>query len=353
MCEETMPQRFSSRSAVLWLTLVAGALSAGEVPVQRGVGLGLYTADPEYSYVRDLEEIAALGADAVALIVVWMQESVTSVEIRDVEGRTVPEAQLVETLRAAEHLGLNVLIFPIVLLEHAGTGEWRGRLAPADLDAWFENYRAKLVHLARVAESEGADILCIGSELSSLEHHTGQWLETITAARREFSGWLTYTANWDHLTVIEFWEELAFVSVSAYFELAEQVDTPEDWLDGAWRIHRDRLLEWHAEAVPHMPLVISEVGYASQDGIAMHPWDYTKREPVDLEEQRRCYAAFIRAWDGRPQLRGVYFYEWGGDGGGPEDTSYTPRGKPAEALIRAWYAHGEVPPPAAAETAGQ
>ena len=61
--------------------------------------------------------------------------------------------------------------------------------------------------------------------------------------------------------------------------------------------------------------------------------------PVDLEEQRRAFQAFIEAWEGEPRLAGAYIYNWWGDGG-PGDRCYTPRGKPAERLLRAWYQAG-------------
>jgi len=76
-----------------------------------------------------------------------------------------------------------------------------------------------------------------------------------------------------------------------------------------------------------------------QDGAASRPWDYTVRAPVDLEEQRRCYAAFVDAWRGAA-LAGVYFWDWSGPGGA-SDAHYTPRGKPAEAVVRRWFAERE------------
>lgn len=313
------------------------------MPFQHGIALGLYHADPNHSYVREIQEIRATGADTVSFIVVWMQEDIHAMQIREVPGRTVPEDKLIEAIRAAHDEGLRVMVFPIVLLENAGMGEWRGRLDPPAVELWFANYSERLLHLAALCEREGVELLSIGSEFSSLEQHTDHWRELITSTREVFSGWLTYSGNWDHLRVLRVWDQLDFMSVSAYFELAEERDVPESWLDGAWQHHRDQLLAIHAEVAPDLPLVISEVGYASQDGIAEHPWNYTLDHPLDLEEQRQCYAAFIRTWEGVPQLRGVYFYEWGGDGGGPADTSYTPRGKPAEELIRRWYSQGETP----------
>jgi hypothetical protein len=319
--------------------------AAGDLPILRGMSLGLYSADPEHSYVEEIREIRDLGANAVALVVVLMQDSISATQIRAAEGRTVPDERLAEAIREARRRDLQVFVLPIVLLEHAGQGDWRGRLAPADVDAWFTSYRRRLLHIAGIAECEGATLFAVGSEFNSLEHDERRWRDTIAKVRRVFSGRLTYSMNWDHLDTVRFWDALDAVSVSAYFELTQSPNASEEALEESWRGHRDQLLAWHARATPAMPLIISEVGYPSEDGAAQHPWDYTLDRPVNLEEQRRCYAAFIRAWNGVPALRGVFFYEWSGDGGGPEDASYTPHGKPAEALIRDWFTRGAVPAP--------
>ena len=50
----------------------------------------------------------------------------------------------------------------------------------------------------------------------------------------------------------------------------------------------------------------------------------------------RAYAAVVRVWSDTRELRGIYFWNWFGFGG-PEDSNYTPRGKPAEAVVRDWY----------------
>ena len=85
-----------------------------------------------------------------------------------------------------------------------------------------------------------------------------------------------------------------------------------------------------------MPFIFTEVGYPSRDGAAVEPWDYTKSTPVDLEEQRRAFSAFTRAWTGSRQLAGVFFWDWYGEGGA-KCRRYTPRGKPAARVIQRWF----------------
>ncbi|MCB1733536.1 MAG: hypothetical protein KDI21_23895, partial [Halieaceae bacterium] len=75
-----------------------------------------------------------------------------------------------------------------------------------------------------------------------------------------------------------------------------------------------------------------EVGYPSLDGAAIAPWDHTRGAPVDLEEQRRAYAAATAALLELAPA-GVFFWTWLGEGG-RFDRHYTPRGKPAEAVLR-------------------
>ena len=53
----------------------------------------------------------------------------------------------------------------------------------------------------------------------------------------------------------------------------------------------------------------------------------------DLEEQRRCYAALERALPAMPSVEGAIFWAWLGEGGAL-DRWYTPRAKPAEAIVR-------------------
>jgi hypothetical protein len=51
---------------------------------------------------------------------------------------------------------------------------------------------------------------------------------------------------------------------------------------------------------------------------------------VDLDEQRRAFAAFRQAWTAPSSARldGLYVWNWYGFGG-PHSIGYTPRGKPA------------------------
>jgi hypothetical protein len=65
----------------------------------------------------------------------------------------------------------------------------------------------------------GLSGLSVGSELASLEREDTEWRALIRAIRAKYAGPLVYSANWDHLDDVQFWDALDLAGASAYFEL--------------------------------------------------------------------------------------------------------------------------------------
>jgi hypothetical protein len=325
---------------VLALVIAAGACRRPPRPAApslwRGIALGLFGEDPDWSYDGLLGEIQRLGATHVEVVIPYYQRDVTSTEIGPHTRFSPPDRTVVRTLREARARGLNVLLFPIVRLEDGGPrGDWRGTLRPRDRDAWFASYGRWLVRLADLAEHEGVFALSVGSELSTLDTDRPRWAQLIAAVRDRYHGVLTYSGNWDHFERVSFWDLVDTIGVCGYFELTSPHGaTDVASLTQRWRERRVSL-ESFCERIGR-PLVFTELGYLSQRGTHAWPWKEGADEPIDLDEQRRCYAAFIEAWTGSTGLRGVFFWNWYG-WGGPHSKGYTPRGKPAAELIGRWF----------------
>lgn len=279
-----------------------------------------------------IDEIAALGATDVAIVVAWGQRDVHSVRVAR-GAVTVADDVLAAALDHAAARGLRVTLFPILVLERTAPGQWRGTLAPRDVDAWWTSYEAFIVAHARLAAAHGTAALVIGSELGSTEGWRDRWYHLISRVEKLYDGALLYSANWDHFEHVSFAARLDALGVTGYFELTRDRDASVDALAAAWAKPRAALLA--AAKRRGLPLWLTEVGYPSVDGGATAPWDYTRDAPVDVEEQRRAFAALARAWGGQP-LEGLFVWEWSG-AGGPRDRGYTPRDKPAECVLRAWF----------------
>jgi endonuclease YncB( thermonuclease family) len=298
-----------------------------------GISLGLYAQDDAYDYRPFLDQIRDLGASHLMLIVPRFLEDWRSTRLEAVRGRTASFAAVTRVSRQARERGLLLTFMPIVLLR-TGTGDhWRGDIAPSNRLEWFRNYGRHLGHWADIAADCGASMLVVGSELSSMEKDEDRWRALIHGIRLRFSGMLSYSANWDHLTTIRFWDALDLVGMTGYHSLTAKDDPTRSEIVAAWRPIRDRILALHRET--GRPFVFTELGYASQDGINKDPWNYLMSKIPDWEEQADCYRAFFEVWSGSPPgYRGAYFYNWWQNLDPDDRLNYSIRGKPAEAVIR-------------------
>jgi len=293
------------------------------------------------------KEIAALGADTVLISNAGYQKHAGSDTFRIDPNITPSNEQWQEIFSIARTCKLRVILMPIILLSDPRGSEWRGEINPPSWDDWFEQYRHFLTHFARIAERGRVDVMMVGSELVSTEKYTDQWQRVIREVRGLYSGKLSYSANWDHYKVIEFWDDLDFVGMTSYYKLSSAANPPQKVLTEAWKPIRRGLLRWQKRI--GKPLLFTEVGWASQSGAAIEPWNYYHDQnatPEALEEQRRCYRAFMNTWwddlwpnaaHKRPAVGGAIWWEWNTSPGGPADYNYIPKGKPAERELQQWF----------------
>lgn len=307
----------------------------------RGVVMQIQRTDWIDRYEQSIDEIAALGADTVKLVVDARQENGASSRIwLDVRMTPTPEA-LARLIQHARKKNLRVILMPIVLLDNPRGGEWRGQIRPESWEDWWDSYRAMITHFAWIAQGNGVDIFVVGSELISTETetHLPQWRRTIGEIRKTFKGRLTYSSNWDHYTHVKFWDELDFIGMNSYWKLGEDRNVSVDEIVKRWGAIQAELFSFQQKV--DKPLLFLEVGWCNMANMAHEPWDYTKDEsaaPTDNELQRKLYEGFFRAWHGREELGGFCIWEWTPEGGKPGDRGYTPEGKPAESVLRQWLA---------------
>ena len=300
----------------------------------RGVTIAPHYEGERTQAVLDqmVDEISALGASHLQVVVQWGQDNVHSTEIGPYRWGT-NDAEVRRVVAHAHARGLAVLLFPILRVAELGPGRWRGRLDPIDRGAWWAAYRRFVLHYAELAAETGAELLSVGSELGSMETDEAQWRALVTDVRGRYRGALVYSANWDHFPHVRFWDALDYAGVNAYHPITSRDDATPGQLKAAWRLVRDKMLVWIAFA--GRPLLFTEVGYPSIVGGARRPYDHGARGAVDLEAQLHAYAAFCEAWKDQPGLAGAFFWIWSGEGG-VGDNRYTPRGKPAEKVLAAW-----------------
>lgn len=323
----------SSSSSSLSSSSEHGSPTSG-LPL-RSIGMQVQRVDWIDRYKQSIDEIAAVGADTVLLVVDSRQENGTSSRIYLDMRMTPTPAQLADLIQHAKSRGLRVVLMPIVLLDAPRGNEWRGTLKPENWDEWFDSYRAMIKHFAWIAEGNGVDLLVVGSELVSSESNIEQWTQTIGEVRDIYKGKITYSSNWDHYTSVPFWDQLDLVGMNSYWKLGKDRTASVEEIEQHWRNIQGDLIPFLKKV--RKPLMFLEVGWCSLANAAHEPWDYTKvEEPVDLDLQKRLYEGFFNTWYGNPHLGGFNIWEWTPGDGGSDDRGYTPENKPAEQVLRHW-----------------
>jgi hypothetical protein len=156
----------------------------------------------------------------------------------------------------------------------------------------------------------------------------------IETVRDRFPGPITYAANWDEVDQVQFWDDLDAIGVGAYYPLTQSMGTAPTLkeLIAAWRGIADQLesksTQWDR------PVLLTEVGYPSQVGATVTPYDVTD-QPADQNIQALAYKATFKALSGADWLKGISWWSWRADPGPEEnlDIDYTPQGKKAQGVL--------------------
>lgn len=305
----------------------------------RGVSLELFAGrqDDELRkplYTRLLNEINALGATDLELVVRWSQPDASAIEIAPHSTETVDDELLKWLMDQANKRNLRVFLLPVLEVEAHAQDAGRSALAPADWERWWWSYRRFIMHYARIAEGHKAALFSVGSELRSAEPQGEQWRQLIELVRKAYTGKITYSANWDHFESVSFWDAIDVVGITAYHELSSKVAPSDEELTQGSRSFARRLRAW--ALAKNKRYIFTEVGYPSQPHAASRPWDRRELGAADPLLQLRCYRSLFRAFQDDPRLDGLFVGNWSGEGGST-GTSYTPRGKPAAEVLKHWF----------------
>jgi hypothetical protein len=290
---------------------------------------------------RTVEELRGHGVRWLSLTPFGYLPSATAAEVQMVTDLAHGEndARMHAELAAARELGLHVILKPHVWI--AG-GAWRGAYAPAGEEGWarfFESYERFILHYARMAATHDVEILVVGTELPTAAHEAA-WRRIIAAIREVYGGELTYAANWDAAAAVPFWDAVDAVGVQFYPPLAEDLHASEAAMRGELERRLDGLGALSRRV--DRPIILTEVGYKSIVGAEIHPHTWPERHgrpAVSEAAQARAYRRLFTAVAERPFIRGVHLWKWFTDPDTREEGAdgFSPRGKQAEAVLRAAY----------------
>lgn len=290
--------------------------------------------------------LKSIGMNTVSLTVWWLaNEALSTIQPYEF---TEPDDELEEAVDAAHAGGLSVALMPMFHCDPCKLSTWRGHIAPADRDAFYDDYVRMIQRYADFAEEQGVELLFLGSELTSLQGDTAEWRRIADAARSRYSGEIVYDVNWDAVGGVHFWDAVDVPSISAYFPLTESARPSVDELKAAWRSGRQKL-SMNIDAVATVEdlakrtgkqVLFGEAGYRSREYAARQPFDSVSENGSASEEvQANAYQALLETFDGKPWWRGVIWWLWEVEEI-PDPDGFSPRGNEAEMVLKRWLVDG-------------
>jgi hypothetical protein len=349
---------------VPWLAAALVALScrlSAQPPAMSGFNFPCWTKDCYNSPQAraSLSQLAQTGASWVAVTPSWYMRGVKDPVIARRE-LTPSDDSVRAVIRKAKADGLKVALKPHVDVE-SDEGRFRSSIDPADrdLEAWFKSYKNMILHYARLAAEEHADLFVVGTELAHLDgsDHRSQWADIISGVRAVYPGPLTYAANWYKFNVMSdlgiariekvgFWDLLDFIGVDCYVPaFGNKTTYKASWYPGYADLQS-------AYQRYHKQVIFTEIGISSRDGANRNPAEWADKGGVDLDVQKKYFESFLEVFGDAPWFAGFWQWDWEADpgAGGSGDKNMTVQGKPALDVLKAYFARSKssAPPPRSA-----
>jgi mannan endo-1,4-beta-mannosidase len=275
--------------------------------------------------------------------------------------RMATDAEIRRAIQLARDNNLKIVFKPVV---NVYDGTWRAWIKFNDLpgqknmakwNMWWSDFRAFLIHYAKIAEETKCEMLCLGCEMESTEEFEIRWRNLITEIRQIYGGPITYNLNHGREKDITWLDAVDIIGVSAYYPVGTDdvlialkddlskipgSDTSVAAQKRRWiPIRKD--LEKTSKKFDR-PIFFIELGLCSAKGCAAAPWTHEDPNMIyDADEQARFYqAAFETFWD-EPWFIGFAWWEWSAQLYKKEDAGtnigFGIYGKPAEETLRQWY----------------
>jgi hypothetical protein len=298
-----------------------------------------------------LEEVADLGANWTSVTPYATMISRDDVEV--IPYFEYPPWELEErirtTVRQAHALGLKVLLIPHI---YPWDWSWRGQLNPGGgpggteegWDSWFASYRSYLLYWADVAREERVEMISLGVEFKTASWRFRDRFALLAEDVRErYDGLIVYSANWDEVDEVGFWDRVDVIGLNAFYPLShlEEPD-PEDMMRNAsaFADTLELLARVHGK-----PVIFTEVGFKALTDSYREPWIWPEDlgdVPADDEMQALLFDVTFAAYWPRDWFAGLLVWKFLAD---PADDTqeppfgFSPRLKPAQDVIEGWFVH--------------
>ncbi|WP_425234631.1 glycoside hydrolase family 113 [Ulvibacterium sp.] len=302
-----------------------------------------FVASREEVAQEHVEEVLKINANHAAVMPFAFTRDIHSPEvIFDTDRQWFGETKLgaKQYIGLLKKNGVKIMLKPQIWIWR---GEYTGTLKMKSEEDWKTleaSYKKFILSYAKLAEETQVSIFCIGTELEQfVKNRPDYWKKLIGEIREEYSGKLTYAANWDEYPRVPFWEQLDYIGIDAYFPLSEEKSPTIEQLKQGWKRWKTAISGLADQK--QKSVLFTEYGYRSMDYTAKKPWlvDHNE-EKVNLEAQVNATKAILEEFWEEDWFAGGYVWKWfirHKEVGGGKDNRFTPQNKPAQIVLRDFY----------------
>jgi hypothetical protein len=292
-----------------------------------------------------LDEIVELGATWASITPFGTMDDLRDTEVcPEVEKPLAQNLVAVrEVISQAQSRGLSVLVVPHVFV---WSGEWRGLIEPgseAGWRAWFDSYERFVLLWATVAAETDADAFSVGVEfLSSSQRHAWRWKDLVARVREVYRGPITYSANWDEVEHVAFWDDVDFLCLNAFQPLSDRPGAGRAELTAGARRFAAEVAE--IARLHDKPFALCEMGFKKMRDPAVRPWEWPEAmdaSAVDPHAQATAYRALLAGFVPEPRFAGLFVWKYFSDPWDwtqEEPFGFSPRGALGEEVLREAFA---------------
>jgi len=304
-----------------------------------GVSLEMPPNEIGGEHIRKLNEV---NAGWVAMIPFGFSQP-TEPEVRYHSGHWWGETVegTSKCVKMAHAEGLKVMLKPHVWVSGQG---WPGDYDLKDeakWKVWEVEYTKYIMIFAKVAADQNVELYCIGTEYrKAAAQRPDFWRKLIKEVRQVYKGELTYAANWDNYLNVDFWDDLDYIGVDAYFPLSKKPMPTIEELKTNWGTVESKLKAFSEKY--DRPILFTEYGYKSIEYTNSGHWNY-KEDTVStsMQAQVNAYEALFQSVWQKDWMVGGFSWKWHFRDdrvvGGPDNRRYTPQGKTSADVIAKWY----------------
>jgi len=291
----------------------AGAV--GEIKRDLSISLSLDATTPLKVTARELDRIAALGANATLVILCYIPDPDSTTFTR------VSDERIDAVFALAKDRGVRItLVKPHIATVKDGDSFYRANYTPASVDAFFDSWADQLSHFAQLCTDNDVEYLSVACEqpAQTTAEEYGRWVPMLakvraahpaiklTAAFTTLELFLLYT-YWLPQKTPHMAQLLDVFGINSWIRLTDKVYTPDapnitvDELVAGWRGAGGRTDDHlgKLEAVCdqlRMPFLITEVGAQPRvDGLAQQEGSTPPTGAANHDVQALLYASVLRA----------------------------------------------------------